>query len=67
MRPESILTPNLDIPSHSVRTRVGMMSGVVITSPPFSRPAQLLQLIEPDPSTLAEPDSVLAIFLMELQ
>jgi SAM-dependent methyltransferase len=67
MRPQIMLAPNLDIPSHSVLTRVGMKSGVVVTSPPFSKAAQLLELVEPDSSTLAEPESVLAIFLMELQ
>jgi 2-polyprenyl-3-methyl-5-hydroxy-6-metoxy-1,4-benzoquinol methylase len=67
MRSEFMAAPNLDIGSHSVLTRVGMKSGVIITSPPFSRPAKLLKSIEPDQSNLAEPDSVLAVFLMELQ
>jgi hypothetical protein len=67
MRPEKMVAPNLDISTHSVLTRVGMGSGVIITDPPFSRPAQLVQLIEPDPSTLAEEGSVLAIFLMTLR
>jgi SAM-dependent methyltransferase len=66
VHPEKMVAPNFDIPSHSVLTRVGMGSGVVITSPPFSRRAELLQLIEPDPSTLAEEGSVLAVFLMTL-
>jgi SAM-dependent methyltransferase len=66
MHPEKMVAPNLDIPTHSILTRVGMRSGVVITSPPFSRPGQLLQLIEPDSSTLAEEGSVLAVFLVTL-
>jgi len=65
IRPDLLPEANLDIPSHSVRTRVDLGSGVIITSPPFSRQARLLQLVEPDASNLAEPNSVLAIFLAE--
>ncbi|KJC49472.1 hypothetical protein UP09_07170 [Bradyrhizobium sp. LTSP885] len=67
MRPQKMTTPNLDLASHSVRTRVAMGSGVVITAAPFSRSAELLELVEPDPSTMAEPGSVLAVYLMRLQ
>ncbi len=51
--------PNLDLPSHTVRTRVSLGSGVFIDEPPFSRPATRLAVID-----ASVPGSSLKTFLM---
>ena len=38
--------PNIDLPSHSVRTRVSLGSGVYIDKEPFNRPANRIAYIE---------------------
>jgi hypothetical protein len=38
--PQNNQSPNLDLPSHTVRTRTSLGSGVFIDKPPFSRPAK---------------------------
>jgi len=40
-----IESPNVDLPSHSVRTRRSLRSGVFIDRPPFSRRARRLEII----------------------
>jgi len=64
-RPELMSAPNIDLPSHTVRTRVGLKSGVMISLPPFSRDATLIGLLEPDASALAETGSILALSLID--
>jgi 2-polyprenyl-3-methyl-5-hydroxy-6-metoxy-1,4-benzoquinol methylase len=58
--------PNLDLPSHSSGTRVAIGSGVVLTAPPFSRPAELLTSIRIPPSAQQGKSTaeVLGIFLL---
>lgn len=65
MSPDKMIAPNLDLSSHTVMTRVSMMSGVMVTQPPFSRSAQLLEMVEPNSSNMAEPGSVLAVSLLD--
>jgi SAM-dependent methyltransferase len=43
--PENNQLPNLDLPSHSVRTRTSLGSGVFIDRPPFSRLAKRIATI----------------------
>jgi hypothetical protein len=44
--PGSNEVPNLDLPSHTVRTRVSLGSGVFIDKEPFKRPARRIAHIE---------------------
>jgi hypothetical protein len=53
--------PNLDLPSHSVRTRIPLGSGVFIDKPPFNRPAKRLAFIH-DVEDDKEPQSGLLVF-----
>jgi hypothetical protein len=43
--PENNQTPNLDLPSHTVRTRVSMNSGVFLDKDPFNRDAKRLAVL----------------------
>lgn len=51
--PRNNQAPNLDLPSHTVRTRVAMGSGVFIDRPPFSRHAKRIATIEEAPGSQA--------------
>lgn len=65
-RPELLESPNIDLVSHSIRTRVTQKSGVDIGQPPFSRPRRVLATLEPGPENGAEPDSVLCVYEMRI-
>jgi hypothetical protein len=43
--PDNNLSPNLDLPSHTVRTRISLDSGVFLDKPPFSLPARRIATI----------------------
>jgi hypothetical protein len=45
--PRNNSIPNLDLPSHSVRTRTSMGSGVFLDKPPFNRIARRLAILFP--------------------
>jgi len=45
--PRNNPSPNLDLPSHSVRTRTSFGSGVFLDKPPFNRPAKRLAILYP--------------------
>jgi len=47
--PENNQTPNLDLASHTVRTRVALDSGVFIDKPPFNAAANRIAIISGDP------------------
>jgi hypothetical protein len=43
--PENNQTPNLDLPTHTVRTRTSLGSGVFLDKPPFNLPAKRIATI----------------------
>jgi SAM-dependent methyltransferase len=61
---EKMLSPNLDLPTHSFSTRVSKQSGVVLSASPFSRHATLVKSIPGDSSVPVSDDSVLAIYVI---
>jgi Methyltransferase domain len=60
-RPGNNPIPNLDMPSHSARTRIPLGSGVFIDEPPFNRAAKRLAVIHGAPAG-EEPKSGLLVF-----
>jgi hypothetical protein len=60
-RPGNNPIPNLDMPSHSARTRIPLGSGVFIDEPPFSRAAKRLAVIHSAPAG-EQPKSGLLVF-----
>jgi Methyltransferase domain len=59
--PRNNQMPNVDLPSHTVRTRVGLGSGVFIDKNPFNRSAKRLAVID-ESSSGERPGSGLIIF-----
>jgi hypothetical protein len=58
--PENNRTPNLDLPSHTVRTRVALGSGVFIDKPPFNAAANRIVILRGDlPVGGGPPDQLL--------
>ena len=61
-KPGPAFAANIDMKSHSVRTRVSNKSGVDIGAPPFSRPREIVAVFEPGVENLAEANSVLCVY-----
>jgi len=59
--PRNNQRPNLDLPSHTIRTRVSLGSGVFVDKEPFSLPAKRIAYVE-GTATSERPDSGLVVF-----
>jgi len=59
--PRNNPSPNLDLPSHSVRTRTSIGSGVFLDKPPFNRAAKRLAILYP--SEVETPGGLLVLEL----
>jgi hypothetical protein len=57
--PANNQVPNLDLPSHSVRTRASLGSGVFIDRPPFNRPARRIATLYASEDGTAQPGGLL--------
>jgi hypothetical protein len=61
--PRNNQSPNLDLPSHSVRTRGSQGSGVFVDKPPFSRPAKRIATLYPTANGEEGPGGLLILEL----
>jgi hypothetical protein len=60
--PENNQTPNLDLVSHTVRTRVALGSGVFIDKPPFNAAANRIAILSGDPLGDGGPPDKLLVY-----